>query len=208
MLAFIDGATLDEEAVRQPQNLERIVKLIGRVHLEMPRHLRRPALSFWVFHVIRDYAWTLKTGDSQYLRQLTALLDAAAALEAAAGPIDVVFGHNDLLAANFIDDGTRIWLIDWDYAGFGSALFDLGGLASNNALTPEQEVWMLETYFETPVSAARQRAYAAMKCASLLRETLWSMVSERHSTLDFDYTAYTLENLERFEAAYQAFRGQ
>ena len=46
-----------------------------------------------------------------------------------------VFGHNDLLAANFIDDGKRLWLIDWDYAGFNSPLFDLGGLASNNELS-------------------------------------------------------------------------
>ena len=45
-----------------------------------------------------------------------------------------------------------------------------------------------------------------MKCASLLRETLWSMVSELHSTLDFDYRAYTAENLRRFEAAWDAFQ--
>jgi hypothetical protein len=44
-----------------------------------------------------------------------------------------------------------------------------------------------------------------MKCASLLRETLWSMISEIHSTIDFDYAAYTAENLARFERAYGAF---
>ena len=41
-----------------------------------------------------------------------------------------------------------------------------------------------------------------MKCASLLRETLWSMVSEIHSTLDFDYAAYTRDYLARFERAF------
>ena len=45
-----------------------------------------------------------------------------------------------------------------------------------------------------------------MKCASLLREAMWSMVSELHSTLDFDYVAYTAENLARFERAYTTFR--
>jgi len=44
-----------------------------------------------------------------------------------------------------------------------------------------------------------------MKCASLLRESLWSMVSELHSRLDFDYAAYTAQNLARFERAYQEF---
>jgi hypothetical protein len=64
---------------------------------------------------------------------------------------------------------------------------------------------MLESYFETPLTPDLWRRYSAMKCASLLRETLWSMVSEIHSTIDFDYAAYTAENLARFERAYKAF---
>ena len=76
------------------------------------------------------------------------------------GPIDLVFGHNDLLAANFIDDGKRLWLIDWDYAGFNSPLFDLGGLASNNELAPTDEEWLLEAYFER---AARRRPAAPLR---------------------------------------------
>ena len=43
----------------------------------------------------------------------------------AVGPIDLVFGHNDLLPANLLDDGSRMWLVDWDYAGWNSPLFDL-----------------------------------------------------------------------------------
>ena len=43
-----------------------------------------------------------------------------------------------------------------------------------------------------------------MKCASLLREAMWSMVQERRSAIDFDYAAYTGENLERFERAWEA----
>ena len=75
------------------------------------------------------------------------LLARAARLEAAVGPIEVVFGHNDLLAANFIDDGQRLWLVDWEYAGFNSPLFDLGGLASNSELSPEQAEQALEPLF-------------------------------------------------------------
>jgi hypothetical protein len=51
-----------------------------------------------------------------------------------------------------------------------------------------------------------RRRYQAMKCASLLRETLWSMVSEIHSDIDFDYPAYTAENLARFHAAVKDFQ--
>ncbi|HHI71855.1 MAG TPA: choline kinase, partial [Rhodobacteraceae bacterium] len=48
--------------------------------------------------------------------------------------------------------------------------------------------------------------YHAMKCASLLRECMWSMVSELTSTLDIDYAAYTAENLTRFQRAYDTYK--
>jgi thiamine kinase-like enzyme len=118
-----------------------------------------------------------------------------------------VVGHNDLLAANFIDDSKRLWLLDWDYAGYNAALFDLTNLSSNNELSPEQEDWILETYYQQPVTDRLHSRFAAMKCASLLRETLWSIVSEIHSTLDFDYEKYTEKNLSRFEKAYKTFQG-
>ena len=205
---FIEGRTLSAEDVRDAAMLERIVPLLGRCHREIPRALRGSVPMFWVFHVVRDYAATLREGGSRYEAQLGGLLACADALEAAVGRIDVVFGHNDLLAANFIDDGERLWLIDWEYAGFNSPLFDLGGLASNSELASGQEDWLLERYFERPVDAAGKRRYLAMKCASLLRESMWSMVSEIHSGLDVDYVAYTRENLDRFERAYADLPGE
>jgi thiamine kinase-like enzyme len=193
------------EDMRDLDKLVRVMPLIKRVHREMPKYLRGPLLVFWVFHVIRDYAHRLTEDNSRYSSRLAELVENATDLELAVGPIDLVFGHNDLLPGNFIDDGKRIWMIDWDYAGFNSPLFDLGGLASNNGLSAEQETWMLETYFERPVDDALRRRYQAMKCASLLRETLWSMVSEIHSDIYFDYAAYTAENLARFQSAVKEF---
>jgi thiamine kinase-like enzyme len=206
VLDYVEGKTLAAEDIRRPEILRQARPLVARCHRELPRFLRGPALAFWVFHVIRDYGWTLKEGNSAHAVLLPALLTLAGKLEAAVGPVEMVFGHNDLLLANFIDDGTRLWLIDWDYAGFNSPLFDLGGLASNNGLSPAQEDWMLETYFERPVDDGLRRRYQAMKCASLLRETLWSMVSEIHSDIDFDFAAYTAENLARFHAAIKEFQ--
>ncbi len=120
-------------------------------------------------------------------------------------PIDIVFGHNDLLAANILDDGRRLWLLDWDYAGFNSPLFDLGGLASNSEMPRDLSEALLASYFGRPVDAGLRYRAGAMTAASLLRETMWSMVSEIHSSVNFDYAAYTAENLARFEAAYTAF---
>ena len=62
---------------------------------------------------------------------------------------------------------------------------------------------MLERYFGSAPDESRLASYAAMKCASLLRETMWSMTSELNSAIDFDYAAYTAENLERFERAWE-----
>lgn len=206
VLNYIQSTTLTAEMAKEQSMLERILPLIKTCHRELPKHLRGAALMFWVFHVVRDYAATLKEGQSQYGTLLPDLLDSAQILEQASNPTSIVFGHNDLLPANILDDGARLWLIDWDYAGFNSPLFDLGGLASNNGLSEQQETWLLEHYFENPVTDLLLHQYQAMKCASLLRETMWSMVSEIHSQIDFDFVAYSHENLEAFHSAFQLFK--
>ncbi len=205
VLDFVAGRTLSPTDLRDPENLDRIVDLIKRCHRAIPGHLRGPAAMFWVFHVVRDYGHTLTAGNSRHLARLPELLATAARLEKALGAVDIVFGHNDLLATNFIDDGARLWLVDWEYAGFNSPLFDLGGVASNNEFPDELSLRLIETYFERPLDDDLVRRFAAMTAASLLRETMWSMVSEIHSTLHFDYVAYTKENLARFEAALADF---
>lgn len=206
VLDFIEGRTFTAEDVRNPANLERLVEVVRRCHRDIPEYLRGPAAMFWVFHVVRDYGHTLRDGNSRHVPLLPDLLARAAQLEAAVGPIEVVFGHNDLLAANFIDDGKRLWLLDWEYAGFNSPLFDLGGLASNSEFSREQLDRALSLYFGKPVDDPLRLRASAMTAASLLRETMWSMVSEIHSIVDFDYAAYTAENLRRFELAYAAFQ--
>ena len=207
VMRHVEGRTLAPQDIAQRPMLERILPLIGRCHREMPKHLQGPVLIFWVFHVLRSYAQVLDAHGSSHRPKLPRLLSVAEELERAVGPIEVVFGHNDLLAANFIDAGDRLWLIDWDYAGFNSPLFDLANLSSNNGLAPEDERWMLERYFGDAADDLLN-PYHAMKSASLLRETMWSMVSELTSTLEFDYAAYTADYLNRFEAALAAFQNR
>ena len=206
VMRFIEGTTYGEAEVRAALTAGRIVPLLKRVHHEIPKHFEGPALIFWVFQVVRGYAKTLGAGGSRMTDALSRYLEINAELEAALGPVEIIFGHNDLLAANFIDDGTRLWLIDWDYGGFNSPLFDLANLASNNSFTSADENRLLEDYFETPATDELRRKLSAMKCASLLRESMWSMVSEIHLDIDVDYVAYTTENLERFERAYADFK--
>ncbi len=134
-----------------------------------------PASCFWVFHVIRDYARTLDAGRQPLAPTICrAISTLAGELEAAQVPLPIVFGHNDLLPANFLDDGKRLWLIDFEYAGFGTAMFDLAGAASNAGMDEDQAQRLLAAYFGTPPDAAMLRAFDAMQCASLLREAMWA----------------------------------
>lgn len=206
VIDFVEGRTMTSEDLHDQDLLEQALALVMHAHRDIPRHLRGPALTFWVFQVIRDYAATLEEGRSRHLAVVPDLLDEAVALERAVGRIDMVFGHNDLLPGNFLHDGTRMWLIDWDYAGWGSPLFDLGGLAANAGLDPTQEVWLLEAYFGAPPDADLLRRYRAMKAAAALREAMWSMVQEIHSRLDFDYPAYTASYLDTYRQALDATR--
>lgn len=205
VIHFIEGKTLTPEDIQSQEYLDRLVSVIKSCHQDIPKYLRGPALFFWVFHVLRDYSISLQENVYRHTNTLPELMRRAEKLESAVGPIEVVYGHNDLLASNFIDDGSKIWLIDWDYAGFNSPLFDLGGLASNNGLQESQEKWVLEAYFEKPVTEKLWQQYFAMKCASILREAVWSMVSEQHSTIDFDYATYTDKNLSLFHQVYEDF---
>ncbi|HMI36562.1 MAG TPA: phosphotransferase [Steroidobacteraceae bacterium] len=204
---FVKGRTLTPADVRAAGQLERIVELLQRCHHEIPRQLQGPALIFWVFQVIRQYLRLLESRrEYPNAVALDTLADQARQLERAVGPVTIVFAHNDLLAANLIDDGQRLWLIDWDYAGFNSPLFDLANLASNNAFTAELETRLLTCYFGTGLDASMSRGFAAMQCASLLRESLWGAVSRLTSTLDFDYAAYTRDYLQRYEQRWQQFQ--
>jgi thiamine kinase-like enzyme len=205
---FIDGKVFTEADVRS--NIGRISALIHKFHNEMPSAVTGTAFIFWVFHVIRDYANTLKASKSPVAAErLTDLLDINEELEAAQVPLRVTFGHNDLLPANILDDGNRLWLIDFEYSGFNTAMFDLAGLSSNASFTEEQSDQLLQAYFDREPNGDSRMALAAMQCASLLREALWSLVSEMYlGAPGADYDAYARRNFERFDRALAAYRAR
>lgn len=192
VLRFIDGRTLEEADLAK--NIQRIVPLLKACHRDVAGHLRGPVNAFWVFHVIRDYV-RLAAADPKYVAL-------AGRLEAAQVPLPVVFGHHDLLAGNFIDDGQRLWLIDWEYGSFGTALFDLANLSSNGSFDRDRDHELLTAYFGGGVSPGLWRAFEAMKAASILREALWAMVSEIHLRKPgVDYQAHARKYLRRLDQA-------
>jgi thiamine kinase-like enzyme len=204
---FIEGKVFTPADVRA--NIQRIARIMRRFHDEMPAFITGSAFIFWVFHVVRDYAKTLATSRNPLAERLPELLEINEELEAAQVPLRVTFGHNDLLPANIIDDGDRLWLIDFEYAGFNTAMFDLANLASNSGLDAAESDVLLEEYFGRPPNEDSRMAHAAMQCASLLREALWSLVSEMYlSAPGADYDAYAHQNFQRFDTALAAYRSR
>jgi thiamine kinase-like enzyme len=202
---FINGETYGETEVRD--NLAEIALMLRRFHEAMPAHVSGPGFMFWVFHVIRDYGHTLVAGNSRLASAVPDFVELAGKLEAVQAPLPIIFGHHDLLPANFIHDGRRLWLIDFEYAGFGTAMFDLAGIASNSGFDAVKADELLSVYFGAAPSDAVRRSHAAMQCASLLREAMWSMVSELHlNAPGVDYEAYTSENLSRLEASLDSYQ--
>ena len=201
VLEYIESTTLTAKDVRDKIDL--IIPVLKKIHLEIPKNIFGQSLIFWVFHVIRNYEKFLKDNKSSYTNLLPDLLSQSAKLEKNSSPYEIVFGHNDLLPGNFLDDGSRLWIIDWEYAGFNTPLFDLGGLASNCGFSQKEEIHLLENYFDKKIDDKLLLQYHSLKCASLLRETMWSMVAELISKIDFDYKNYTQENLSKFNQSYK-----
>ncbi len=115
--------------------------------------------------------------------------------------------HNDLLNANFIDDGTTLRIVDWEYAGMGDRFFDLANFSVNHEFETEHDEILLESYLGTP-RAQDRAALELMRFMSDFREAMWGVVQQAISELDFDFKAYADEHFERMErtAAGTSFR--
>lgn len=192
---WIDARTLTPAEL--PAYLPRLAEFTGRFHREM-----MPAASdysFDVFTVNRSYFPLLAETHPARVTGWAALNDR---LESSVPAEPKVFAHHDLLAANWLDDGTRLWLIDFEYSGRGSALFDLANLTSNAEMPPGISAQLLAAYYGHAPDSELRTAHAAMEAASLLREALWSLVSELHITeRDIDYRGYADEIFARLDTA-------
>jgi thiamine kinase-like enzyme len=197
VVRHLAARTYGEAEVRA--NRTACLEMVRRCHSDMGRLITGQGAIFWVFQILRDYAQTLEAGRHRHVPDLTRWMAITDALEAAQVPLPIVFGHHDLLPSNFMDDGRRLWLIDWEYGAFGTAMFDLANLAANNSFDADDEQQMLAQYFGR-VDQATERAFYAMKVAAALREAMWGMVSELHlNAPGVDYVAYAAEYLGRFE---------
>ena len=109
--------------------------------------------------------------------------------------------HNDLLPANFMHDGERVQIIDWEYAGMGDRYFDLGNYAVNNQLDDAAERILLEAYFGEPPDERRSATLKLFRFISDLREGMWGVLQSGISELDFDFVEYGRRHFARLAEA-------
>ena len=204
---YIEGQPIEIADVSNEKHLQEIVGLIKTTHREASREITGSVASFWPFRICGNYISFLKSQDSRIRSELSLMMERNLRLEGIVGKVDLVLGHNDLLVTNILNDGKRLWLIDWEYAGFTSPLFDLANLSANNNLTNTKDEWILEHYFEAPNTEELLIKFNAMKCASILRETLWSFVSELQPRLAFDYKKYSDDLYQQFLKSYASLLG-
>ncbi|MBV8651075.1 MAG: phosphotransferase family protein [Alphaproteobacteria bacterium] len=205
VLRFIEGRTLTPEEIRTPAMIERITGLMRQCHDKVAQHLRGPAPFFHVFHALRDYLARQSEHGAAPAR-IERLRGIVAELAREAGPVDLALTHNDLMPGNFIDDGARLWLIDWEYGGYGAPLFDLATLVVNNALDAAMQSHVLASYYRRKPPCELERRFTAMVLAATLRESLWGRIQEGHGRLAFDYRGYADDYEAKFERGWAEFR--
>jgi thiamine kinase-like enzyme len=193
---FIEGTPVSIEAVREPPMLRRVADSLRRIH-------GGPAIPglFVPLRIVEAYRALAASRGVPIPWAWDAAQAAARRIELAllAVPVEPRPCHNDLLNANFIDDGQRIRIVDWEYAGMGDPFFDLGNFSVNHDLPPEADVVLLEAY-EGEVRPARLARLALMRIVSDFREAMWGVLQQGISTLDIDFAAYAAEHFERLLA--------
>jgi thiamine kinase-like enzyme len=195
---FIEGSPVSDAAVRLPDTLRRVADSLRRIH-------DGPAIPglFVPLRIVDAYrALAMARGvriPGEY--ELAASIGRRIELACLTNPVELRPCHNDLLNANFIDDGARIRIVDWEYAGMGDPFFDLGNFSINHELTPDQDAILLAAYDGVaeprPDRAAR---LVLMRVVSDFREAMWGVLQQGISTLDVDFVAYASEHFDRLLA--------
>jgi thiamine kinase-like enzyme len=191
---FIEGAPVPVERVRDPAMLARVADSVRRFH-------DGPAIPglFIPLRLVEAYRALAHERGVPIPPEYERARHVGHRIELAllASPLELRPGHNDLLNANFIDDGLRIRIVDWEYAGMGDPFFDLGNFATNNDLPIDADADLLAAYDRGPVEAARLARLRLMRVVSDFREAMWGVLQQGISTLDEDFVAYASKHFDR-----------
>jgi thiamine kinase-like enzyme len=200
---FVEGEIPPLERMREPATLRRVAATLRAVHSGPPVRGR-----FNAFRVVEDYRTTAYERGAEMPAGYVAARQVARRIERIRRAAPERPCHNDLLNANFIDDGNRLHIVDWEYAGMGDVFFDLANFSVNHGLDEDGRDTLLEAYVGA-LRPADRRVLELMRFMSDFREAMWGVVQAAVSELDFDFVSYADEHFERLErtAAEPSFQG-
>ena len=200
VIGYIEGRTFTDNDFSEPGVIERVAASCRLLH-DGPRFVN----DFDMFKIQLGY---LRIVVENGYRLPAGYMDFASDVERIGGALAARFQptvacNNDLLAGNFIDDGARIRLIDYEYSGNNDASFELGNIGSECHLTDDELDHLVTTYYGGRFvnKLARARLQGLM---SQYGWTLWASIQDASSDLDFDFWSW---GLEKYERAVETFRG-
>ncbi|WP_340538407.1 LPS biosynthesis choline kinase [Nocardioides sp. GXZ039] len=200
VITYLEGRTLDDADFADAGVLARAADACRRLHAG--DSFVGDADMFWrqetYRETVREHGFALPP---TYDDHVDAWRDVRAALAVLARPM--VPCNNDLLAANFIDDGERISLIDYEYSGNNDRFFELGNTATECNFSQDQIDAWAEAYLGDPTPADRARIRLQALCSEY-GWSLWGFIQAATSPLEFDFWGW---GQERFDKAEATFRG-
>jgi thiamine kinase-like enzyme len=201
IIGYIEGRTLGSADVAEPRTITRIARACRMLH-----DGERFGNDFDMFAIQRRYLAVARSRGFRIPAGYEDLLphfDAAAAALTASDRDGTVPCNNDLLPANLIDDGRRIWLIDYEYSGNNDACFELGNIWAEAHLSLDCLTALVTAYYGQPRPGKVARA-RLLGLAGMYGWTLWGAIQHAASTIEFDFWSWAMERFEGAAAGFTA----
>ena len=198
VIEYLDAAPLTDESFDDPDVLTRAAHAVRRLHAG-PRFsgdFNMFARQASYLATSRGRGFALPTDYESYGDAWEQVRRALAA-----DPRPTVPCNNDLLAANYLDDGERVWLIDYEYSGNNDACFELGNTATECGFSPEQTEAWVESYFGAPTAADLARVRLQALC-SAYGWSLWGFIQAAASPMAFDFWGWGMERFDKARAVF------
>ena len=200
VIGYIDGTTYENATFAEPGVVERAGRAIRQLH-DGPRFVGdfdMFARQAGYLRTVRESGYPLFDGYESYDDRFH---QAEAALAVHAQP--TVPCNNDLLAGNFVDDGTKVWLIDYEYSGNNDAWFELGNTSTECDLDGDQVEALVAAYGGEPLQekVARVRLQALV---SAYGWSLWGAIQAAASSIDYDFDSWALEHFDKAAQGFSA----
>lgn len=200
ILAFVEGRTMSAEDLRSAERARRVAGSLRVLHTA-PRF----AKEFDMFGLTEFYLGVCDERDIRVPDGFRDRMPTVAQIEQAfaANPVPSVPCHNDLLAENYIDDGDKLWIVDFEYSGNNDPCFELGDTAQECGYDEELRAVLCEAYF----GELREDRLARMELQALMADvgwTLWAAIQADISSIEFDFWGWAVERWDRAVAMMDA----